>query len=123
MTVTLEQLQGLVIEIPESFDIVPVVQIAGTFRTEYLDDRAELSTAKKSLLELLIAAHFTVLAVEKGGLVRSVMGDAAETYREIHARQNGFYSTRFGQQAIALDSSGVLASVSTGMQRAEFQVV
>lgn len=123
MTVTKDQVRGLVVGIPDSFDLVPVIQLAANMRAEYLEDKEELTEGMKDQIELFIAAHFTVNAVHHGGLVRSVMGEAAETYREIHSRESGLYGTIWGQQAIALDSSGTLASISTGSQRAEFRVI
>ena len=123
MSVTQEQIRGLVTGVPDSFDLVPIIQLAASMRAVYLEDLTELNSMKRNQIELFIAAHFTVLAVHQGGLVRSVMGDAAETYREIHARESGLYATNWGQQAIALDASGTLASISTGSQRAEFRVI
>lgn len=121
MAVTDVQIQGLVLGIPSGFSYTQVIALAAALRAQYLSAE-DLTTEQLDILELLLAAHFTVLAVENGGLVRKVMGDAAETYREIHGRIGGLLSTRWGSQAVALDPTGALATLSTGQQRAEFEV-
>ena len=72
-------------------------------------------------IELYLAAHFTALTEEGGGITRSKIGDSDESYANVYDR--GFASTRFGQTALALDSSGILAKVSQTKLRAEFRVV
>ena len=79
------------------------------------------STDLLRIIELYLAAHFVCLTEEKGGLVRSSTGDGAETYSDIYSE--GLKSTRFGQQALALDTSGALARISTTTLKAELRVV
>ena len=82
-----------------------------------------LTEARLTQIETYLAAHFATLAKEKGGIVRTSMGESAESYHEINSRLQAYTSTRFGQQAIALDTSGVLAAKGSGGLRAEFRVI
>lgn len=72
-------------------------------------------------IELYLAAHFAALMDERGGLTRSMQGDASETYSDIYDK--GFRSTRFGQQAIVLDQSGTLAAVSANNLKAQISLI
>ncbi len=72
-------------------------------------------------IELYLAAHLVALTEEKGGITRAKMGDADESYANVYS--DGFQSTRYGQMAITLDTSGVLAKLSITRAKAEFRVV
>lgn len=66
-----------------------------------------LSDERLRQIELYLAAHFLTLTVEEGPKAAEALGDATERYHNIYAA--GLRSTRFGQQAILLDTSGTLA--------------
>ncbi len=72
-------------------------------------------------IELYLAAHLVALTEEKGGVTRSKMGDADESYANVY--KDGFRSTRYGQMALTLDSSGTLASLGMTNAKAEFRVI
>lgn len=72
-------------------------------------------------IELYLAAHFVALTEEGGGITRARLGEADESYANVYG--TGLNSTRFGQTALSLDSSGVLASVAQATLKAEFRVV
>lgn len=72
-------------------------------------------------IELYLAAHFVSLTEERGGLTRSKMGDADESYANVY--KEGFRSTRYGQMALALDSTGTLTRTLQTRVKAEFRVV
>lgn len=82
-----------------------------------------LTAARLTQIEIFLAAHFATLAKEGGGIVRTSVGESAETYRTVKESYQGLTSTRFGQQAIALDTTGILASQGSGGMKAEFRVV
>ncbi len=82
---------------------------------------AGLSAAILIEIEKYLAAHFTAIFEEKGGLVKVEIDDATDEYADIYSA--GYNSTRFGQQAIVLDSSGTLANLGTGKLKALFRVV
>ena len=84
------------------------------------------STASVPRLELItkyMAAHFTVVSFERGGLTRQKAGESADTYKTGLDSDQGYLLTRFGQQAVSLDTSGILALNATPKQKAEFRVV
>ncbi len=79
------------------------------------------SAAVLKQVELYLAAHFLCLAEEKGGMILDKIGDATQEYQEIY--EAGFRSTRFGQQAVAWDTSGILVGLSNNKLKASFVVV
>lgn len=72
-------------------------------------------------IELYLAAHFVALTEEQGGLTRSKLGDADESFANVY--EAGLKSTRFGQQAMAIDTTGILNAVFQTTLKAEFRVV
>lgn len=74
-------------------------------------------------IEMYLAAHLVALSEEKGGLIRTQFGDAEEWYSDQY--DTGLRMTRFGQTALALDSSGVLANISAAAKvlKAQFRIV
>jgi len=80
-----------------------------------------LSEGLLEKIELFLAAHYVVLVSERGGITRAKMGDADESYANVYG--SGLASTRFGQAAINLDSTGTLAGMSSTAPKAEFRVV
>lgn len=87
-----------------------------------------LSTLSTNLLKLVktyLAAHFYTLSAEKGALASTELGEAKDRFHNVYSK--GFGTTRFGMQAIAMDTTGTLARASTKVdaaaQQAEFRVV
>lgn len=72
-------------------------------------------------IELYLAAHLVALSEEKGGIIEDEYGDSRTRFADIFS--DGFRSTRFGQMAINLDTSGALASKGSAKMKAEFRVV
>ena len=81
------------------------------------------SAATLKQIELYLATHFVAITEERGGLIRSEYGDAEEWLSDIYG--SGLKSTRYGQTALLLDTSGVLARISSGSDKlkASFVVV
>ncbi|MGD9727683.1 MAG: hypothetical protein AB7L09_21630 [Nitrospira sp.] len=77
------------------------------------------------LIETYLAAHFATLTTERGGIRRQQIGESSESYQTISEKYIGFLTTRFGQQAVALDTSGTLAELAQSgtTRKAEFRVV
>lgn len=104
--------------------IVAAIPVASTLVTENLVGQG-LSVDTLRSIELFLAAHFATLAWEKGPLAAVQIGEATERYHDIY--KAGFSSTRFGQQALLLDKTGILsdmsANASSPMRRAEFTVI
>lgn len=103
-------------------DMTPFITTAHLLVDEELST-AGLSAARLKQVELFLAAHFYVIIRERGGITREVIGDAEERYRLQGEDLKGLATTRFGEQAIALDSSGKLGALSTSSIKAQFRVV
>jgi hypothetical protein len=107
-----------------SADLSGFLATAQAITAEYLTD-VGLSSTLQDQVTIYLAAHFAVLGLEGGGLQRKKMGEADESYKTPGDKDLGFKSTRFGQMALILDSSGTLASIgaaSSGLS-ASFEVV
>lgn len=72
-------------------------------------------------IELFLAAHYTALIEERGSLKGSKISDASEFLSDVYTA--GFASTRFGQMAIGLDTSGTLVRLGATTLKAEFRVI
>ncbi|MEB3067442.1 hypothetical protein, partial [Parvimonas micra] len=62
------------------------------------------------------------VAIERGGLTQKTIGESQESYNA-NTRGGGLKSTRFGEQAIAMDASGKLNAVAEPSRKALFRVV
>lgn len=104
-------------------DLSSYIATADLIVNEELSNRG-LSTARLTQIELYLAAHFATVTLERGGLARQRIGQGGpeDTYKTIQATSEGFLSTRFGQQAVALDTSGRLGALSKNVIRARFRV-
>jgi len=110
MSVTDTQVKSI---IDTERDTTPFISAASIVVTEELTG-VGLSAARLDLITLYLAAHFCSITEEQGGLLASKVGDTQENYFNISPREplKGFQMTRYGQQALALDTSGTLASLS-----------
>jgi hypothetical protein len=115
--VTKEEVQGL---IATNFDVAPFIDTASLIVDESLSDQG-MSDARLKTIELWLSAHYTAVAEERGALKKSSKGSSEEDY-DIKVGE-GLNMTRFGQQALALDSSGVLAEQVTSTRDAQFRTV
>lgn len=84
---------------------------------------AGLSSNRLKQIELYLSAHFAAVTFEKGGLRRQKVGDAEEEYKILGPDAKGMNSTRYGQQAITLDSSGTLGALTASIVKAGFRIV
>ena len=108
------------VDVDEATDIDWAVEAAEDVVTTHLASVGH-SDSILSRITLFMAAHFVALASERGGLIRESTGVASANYANIYGE--GLRSTRWGQQALALDSTGTLANVTQTRPRAEFRVV
>lgn len=83
---------------------------------------AGLSTHILDKIELYLAAHFIALTEEGGAITRDKLGDADQSFANVYDK-GGLNLTRFGQTALALDSSGQLAQAAQTQLKAAFRVV
>lgn len=89
-----------------------------------------MSDARIDKITVYLAAHFLEAtknageALPAGGLKRSKLGEADESYAIPDSTLTGYQSTRWGQLALALDTCGILAaSMSNNGLKAQFRVV
>jgi len=99
----------------------PFVDIADLIITEDLSTSG-LSSARLTQIELYLAAHFAVVTYERGGLTSQKLGEGEERYNAPKAT-DGLSATRFGQQAVMLDTSGTLSKMASKPVKAQFRVV
>lgn len=104
-----------------SMDVSTFIATADLIVSEDLADKG-LSADRLKQIELYLAAHFLAITQEKGGLKSQKIGEAAESY-QIRTDMKGFGLTRFGQQAMDLDTSGTLRTMATTVGTAKFRVV
>lgn len=87
---------------------------------------SSLSANALKLIETYLAAHLYTLTEERGSLASETFGDSTERYHNVY--KAGFNSTRYGQQALVIDTTGILARESAkadkaAIKSAEFRVL
>lgn len=103
-------------------DTTPFITTATLLVDEELVGQG-LSDDRLKQIELYLAAHYASLSLEKGGLKRRKMGESEDEFRGPTGSALGLLSSSYGQQAVALDSTGLLGATSKSPIRAEFRVV
>jgi len=85
---------------------------------------ANFSTARFTAIEKYICCHLMLMLTERGGLTSSQTGEySRDTYvAATFANEIGFAASRYGQQAIMLDSTGALKGLSSKKLPAQFGV-
>ena len=79
------------------------------------------SAGRLDQITLYLAAHFVAITEERGNLTKHTKGDASEEYAM--ELGSGLRLTRYGQQAMDLDTSGVLKAQASKALKAEFRVI
>jgi len=102
--------------------IDPFITTADLVVQEELTTR-NLSQDRLSQIECYLAAHFAIVAYERGGLNRQRIGESEDFYHEVGGDSLNLMATRYGQQAVFLDSSGRLGGMSKSTIKARFRVV
>jgi hypothetical protein len=81
-----------------------------------------LSGNRLKYIELNLAAHYATVAIERGGFTYQKSMSSEEGYATPRDKVQ-LSSTRFGQQALSLDTTGKLAGMDSPGGKAEFRVV
>ncbi len=105
-------------------DPIPFIDIATLMVDEDLATLTPVMSDDRLLqIELYLAGHFLAITEERGGLAGSETGESKETY--FVKSDQGLNLTRFGQQAILLDTTGTLAAIakSGSAKKARFTVI
>jgi len=103
---------------PLDFDVF--IRIANEVVDSYLGSQG-LTTPVLKRIETFLAAHF--YQISQGPMTLLRVGDTQEEYRQPIATTKGLSATNWGQQAIALDPTGILSQLAAGLPKAEFRVV
>ncbi len=103
-----------IVEIDSSISITPFITVATLIVDEELVGRG-LSDARLKEIERYLAAHFYCVrdprvTSESAGVSASYEGSAGQNLSR----------TRYGQQAILLDTTGILASMNAAQTRRAF---
>ncbi len=96
------------------------IDTANTIIADQLEGKG-LSAVILKKIELYLSAHLVAITEERGGIVVDHLSEATVRLADIY--DTGFRSTRYGQVAISLDTTGSLVKMSTTKLRAEFRVV
>lgn len=99
-------------------EIGAAISLANVFVEAKLVGKTGIDESILPAIETLLSAHFLVVNLEKGGLEKEIIGQTSDTYSV--RKDSGLRSTRYGQQAAALDPSGTLLTL--GGTRASFTV-
>ena len=101
---------AVVVQLDEDSAILTSAIGTATLIVDEAITSASVTEARKKQIELFLAAHFSELSAKDGPLAANTMGEATERYHDIY--KAGLRATRFGQQAIAIDNSGALATLA-----------
>lgn len=103
-------------------DTTPFIATAKLLTSEILSGSG-LSSERIDAVTRYLAAHFVWLT-ESSGLISKEVGGAKEVYHTYAEKNTGLASSRYGQTALSLDTSGSLAkaTANNGM-KALFNVI
>lgn len=85
-----------------------------------------LSEDRLKMIELYLSAHFASMSLSAGGTVGGLkkrkVGDSEEEY-VTNAQNYGYMSSKYGQTAVLLDTSGTLGAQTNNPVKARFNLV
>lgn len=103
-------------------DTTPFVEIAQLIVDELLATSG-LSVNRQNAVCRYLAAHFCWISMTNG-LVMQVMGGSKEVYKTFADKSSALGSSRYGETAMALDTTGKLnASMGNSTLKALFNVI
>lgn len=113
----------LYVNAPEGLDVSQFVDDAAVLMEVYFGQAPSFGEPIAKMVEKNLAAHLYLLSVERGGMVAQKIGESSETYARNDSGLTGMGSTRFGQLAISLDTTGVLAGLlNPTKKKAQFRI-
>lgn len=111
MRTTEAQVAGI-IELDANVSVTPFIETAAELVTEHCTD-SNYSSTKLELIERYLSAHFYAVRV---GVVRSEK--AGDVSQDVFGKVDLYLAqTKYGQQAILLDSKGNLAALNKRMAK------
>jgi hypothetical protein len=90
---------------------------------EFIVGFSGLSQARQDMISALLAAHFAAMKYERGTITREMQGSSDQSYQVATGAVQGLAETRFGRQAIMMDTTGSLQALASKPMSAEFRVV
>lgn len=99
-------------------DVTAFIAAADIIVDKHLSGNSNFSNEELKEIERWIAAHF--VAIDDPAFRSEKVGDTQVQY-DVGKLGEGLASTRWGQQALAMDHSGVLSTIS--MKRAQVKAI
>ncbi len=109
--VTPAEVKVLILTSLSDTDVDQFIGTANNLVTEELASKG-LSDTRLKDIERYLSAHFVAMREESGGIIKTRTGESWDD----HGVKVGFglLETRYGQQAVAMDSTGTLKLMSSG---------
>lgn len=96
-----------IIEVDEDADLTPFIETASSLVDELLEPLGTMTDAKLELIERWLSAHYYAIHTPRAASEYATgVGESIETRVDL-----GLNVTRYGQQALILDTSGKLAQL------------
>lgn len=114
--VTEHQVTGL-ISVSSGVDVDLLINVASRYIDELLGT-SSLTADRLADIELYLAAHLVALSEEGGGVTQQRIGATSIQYAQL--RGDKLMLTRFGQTALALDTTGLLDSAQKSKANLKF---
>lgn len=111
MSVTVAELKALTGSEKPDGELTLFVNQAALVVSSFLSGTT-LDASILASVELYMAGHFYVLSVEGGGITYTRAGQSEHRFKTYGYDAHGFMSTRFGQMACTLDTTGTLLAAS-----------
>jgi len=111
------QVKGIIDTELTAAQVIPFIDSANALVDQHLSDQS-LSESLLTQIELWLAAHF--VAIRDPARSQEKLGDAQDAFA-LGTLGEGLKFTQWGQQALALDPTGILASA--GKRRARMDVL
>lgn len=85
---------------------------------------SSLSNERLEIIERYLAAHFYVLGQQSGGVFEEKIGESTVKTGSTFTLGQGLKLTRWGQMALAADTTGALSAIEGGKKKtAQFRLV
>ena len=100
--------------------LTPFIEVATMIVDEELTNKGYTANRLKTI-ELYLAAHYAVISLESGGIKYEKVSNAATSYNV--PMGEGLKSTRYGAQALTLDTAGGLAALASAPLKARLNII
>lgn len=117
---TAAMVRKVVEDVDPAFDLTPSIEYAHELVTEVCEDKG-YTTLRKEKIETWLAAHFYAITIRDA----VVSSERADVVGANYQYQVGLFlhGTKYGQQALLLDTKGGLAALSKQMERGNSNLI